>query len=219
MPQYAIKRATGPVVLNGTIDDTAWADADVLSVDNYPWFVGGDKQATAARLLYDDRNLYVQFQCQDRHSSAYVTQLNGPVCRDSCVEFFASIDPAAGPDYFNWEINCCGQITLGYGPHRQNRRRILPEQAGQLHIMSPYPGPIKGESPDDKSWWIAAAMPWDILSEFCAKTIEPRPGVQWKGNVYRCGGKTDPQYACWNWVNTPQPDFHRPEFFAPIVFE
>jgi hypothetical protein len=40
-----------------------------------------------------------------------------------------------------------------------------------------------------------------------------------KGNFYKCADGTDsPHYVTWNPVQTPTPDFHRPEFFGELYF-
>jgi len=49
--------------------------------------------------------------------------------------------------------------------------------------------------------------------------IRDRSGTVWRANFYRCGGKTDTQYACWNPIGCEKPDFHRPEFFGDLTFE
>ena len=218
MKTYVIQRATGPVPLCGDAAAGAWQAAEVAQIDQYPWYNGGQKQGTEVRVLYDDRAVYAQFLCQDRHIFAQVTQVNGNVCLDSCVEFFATIEPDKGPDYFNLEANCCGTPLLGYGPARRPRIAIRPEQASRIRIATSVPGPTKAESPSDNGWWLAAAVPLDFISEFTGARIAPGPGTRWKANFYRCGGKTDPQFAAWSPIPWERPDFHRPEFFGDVTF-
>ena len=39
-------------------------------------------------------------------------------------------------------------------------------------------------------------------------------------NLYKCGDSlARPHYLSWQPVATPHPDFHRPEFFKPVLFE
>jgi len=189
-----------------------------LRISDYPWYVGGDKQGTVVRVLYDDESIYLRFRCEDRHIYAETTELNGRVYEDSCVEFFATIDPEAGPDYFNLEINCCGQILMGFGPDCYQRTPITPQLASRIRIETSLAGPTKVESPGDNGWWVAVAVTFEMLSEFASQPVSPAPGTIWRANFYRCGGRTDPQYACWNHVDAPEPDFHRPEFFGELIF-
>lgn len=217
MRQYKINPTSQAPPLCGDIDGTAWAAAEVLSIDNWPWHQGGLKQQTEARLLYDNQALYLQFQCDDVHSYAEATELNGAVYKDSCVELFAAPgrDPAEG--YFNFEANCCGTFHLGFGPGRDGRQLITPELAKRIEVATSIPGPTKNESPTDQHWWLAAKLPLEVIAGMAGRAVQAKPGDLWRANFYRCGGKTDDQYACWNPITVASPDFHRPECFGRLL--
>lgn len=215
---YIVKPTAERPPFAGQVEGTPWQQASSLHIDQFPWYQGGLKQATQVRLLYDAHSLYLRFLCEDRHIWAQARELNGPVHLDSCVEFFASPAPMQVPDYFNVEVNCCGALHLGFGPGRPGRKKISPELARRIRIATSVPGPAKEESPDDASWWVCCELPFDVLSEFIGRPVEPARGTIWRANFYRCGGKTDPQYACWRPTGTPEPDYHRPEAFGEILF-
>ena len=218
MRRYTVRRVVGAIPLTGRVSGTAWEHACVLRIDRYPWYERGRRQSTTVRLLCSGATLFVQFRCRDRHSSARETKLNGDVYLDSCVELFAMPRPAAGDAYFNLEINCCGCMHLGWGAGRPDRRLATPEIARRIPIATSVPAPTKDESHDDRTWWVAVALPFAALSDFAGMPIRPRPGAAWGANLYRCGGQTDPQYACWNPIDWPRPDYHRPEFFGRLRF-
>ena len=215
--QYVIRRAKGEVRL--ACDDPAWEQADRLAIDVWPWYAAGEKQATRAAVLYDDRAVYALFICQDRHIHAVETRPNGDVYLDSTVEWFAAPAPGRDGGYFNLEANCCGTIHLGWGPGREGRRLAEPDVFNDLCVVTSIPTPTKAESLNDDGWWLAAALPFKALSRFAGFTVAPASGDAWRANFYRCGGKTDPQYACWNPIAFEKPDFHRPEFFGDLTFE
>lgn len=218
MKNYVIRNAASAVPLTGD-KAGAWAGANELTVGEFPWFKGGSRQGTTARALYDERALYLQFVCEDKHIWSQARPLNGPVCIDSCVEFFASPLPGQGPEYFNFEANCCGQFHVGFGPGRGDRKLIDPGIARGIRVATSVPGPLKDESPTDAGWWLAAALPFETLAKFTGLEIAPASRSIWRANFYRCGGKTNQQFACWNVVGTPGPDFHQPEFFGEVRFE
>lgn len=214
MASYVIERAGGTVDLTGQ----EWLGANVALVDQFPWFTSGVKEKTQARALYDDQALYLQFHCSDSHISAEARALNGPVCRDSCVEFFASPHPDLREHYFNFEANCCGALHLGFAANRLNRQLVDAAAAKAIRVVSSIDAPTKDEQADDKSWWLAARIPFAVVAEMAQMPIAPRKGDRWRGNMYRCGGVTNPQYACWNWIDLPKPDFHTPKFFGEMIF-
>ena len=222
MKQYKMRKTTGEAALCGEVTGTEWEKANKLSVNEYPWFKSGNKQGTTVRMLYDERAVYVQFLCEDKHIYADHTEVNSSVCIDSCVEFFAKPLPRDNERYFNLEVNCCGNFLLGWGRNIKDIAGtfVAPElSTSYLKIASSEPGPRKAESPEDNGWWMAAKIPFELINQISGDEIRPVSGTVWRANFYRCGGQTDPQYACWNLVGTPNPDYHQPEFFGELVFE
>ena len=222
MRSYTVKGVSNEVPLSGEVAGTPWSDAESLNIDNYPWFKSGEKKATKVRLLYDDQAIYIQFLCEDNHIYAAHTEINSSVCADSCVEFFAIPQPDGDNRYFNLEINCCGTFLLGWGKNIQEicAGFVDPELSTKyLKIAASVEGPKKEESPQDNGWWVTATIPFELISDLSGRKIQPINGTSWLANFYRCGGKTNQQYACWNWIDYPLPDYHRPEFFGEIVFE
>lgn len=65
IPHYEVKRAASPIVVDGKPDDKAWGAAGRIEL-LFPWEAQtGAKQKTVARLLWDDENLYVSYECDD----------------------------------------------------------------------------------------------------------------------------------------------------------
>lgn len=221
--RYTVARADRQVPLTGDPTAAPWPAAQVAPIDVFPWFRFGARQETRVRLLYDEQALYAQYNCQDAHSYAETTQLNGPVWRDSCVELFACPDPARS-DYFNFEMNCCGTFLLFFNmPGAEPSRKVItPELAGRVRVAASLPGPIKAESPTDENWWAAARLPFDVIAELSGQPVRVGPGTKWRANFYRCGGRVDPQHGCWSPIDATanlRPCYHLPEYFGTLAFE
>ncbi len=215
---YEIVRATEMPELCGCAGCGPWSTANALEISNFPWYQSGDKQATTVRMLYDDNALYVQFLCEDKHIDAKSRELNGMVCQDSCVEFFAMTNPSINGDYFNLEINCCGRVHLGLGEGRPDRTLAPQAIVDCLQIVTSVESATKDASADDDGWWVAAAIPFDVLSDYTGHPVAPGAGSQWRANCFRCGGQVDDQYGVWSPVQWDHPDYHRPEFFSLLRF-
>jgi hypothetical protein len=214
--RYLVARINGELELKGDPAGEPWSGLDALKIACFPWYRAGSKQGTTVKACYSHACLYLLFVCEDRHISARRTVLNSDVYRDSCVELFASVPEDPGC-YFNLEMNCCGAILLGYGPDRGHRRPASQEIASRIRIHHSVPGPTN-ESPDDKGWLLEVALPFDVVGELAGRPVTVRPGTRWRANLYRCGGATDRQHACWSPIPTPEPDFHRPEYFGLLEF-
>lgn len=215
MPEYTIPR-TADFAVDADPTKDAWQGAPALAIDNFTWYTSGDKQATDVRLLWSETGVYALFTCEDKHIGASVTDLNGPVCKDSCVEFFATVDPERRPDYFNLEMNCCGVVHLGFGPDRHDRKLIYKELADRIEIATTVAGPPKNEQPEDDGWVLEVKLPFSVLEQFCDYTFGGQ-GTVWNANFYRCGG-TDEQHSTTFPIEKDRPDFHLPQFFRPIQF-
>jgi hypothetical protein len=71
-PRLAIRRATGPITIDGDLSDPGWKDA--VRIDTFWETKKGDAVAppvaTVARLAYDDRYFYAAFEFADPHPEA-----------------------------------------------------------------------------------------------------------------------------------------------------
>jgi hypothetical protein len=73
---YHLRRATGPVKLDGQPDDPAWAPAQVATDfwQVQPLDTGRANTKTEVRMVYDDQNLYVLAVCHQTKPGAYVVE-------------------------------------------------------------------------------------------------------------------------------------------------
>ncbi len=73
-PAFHIKRATGPVRIDGVIDETAWKEAEVVDElwQQFPSDTSRSKTRTEFRATYDDDFLYVSAIAYDNVKGGYV---------------------------------------------------------------------------------------------------------------------------------------------------
>lgn len=218
MKRCRISRVNEPVPLTGRVMDTPWEAADPVRIHEYPWGVPGSKRSTVVRSAYDENALYLQYHADDAIIRAETDDLNGPVWEDSCVEFFATIDPQRKPHYINFEVNCIGTFRLGFGPNRQNRELITADQAESIRVESSLDEQPAANATTDH-WWVAIALPFETLATVTGDSVSPSEGTVWQGNFHRLGPHDTSFFATWNPVNTPKPDFHQPSEFGQLVFK
>ena len=223
MKEYTITRAESDVPLGEAVDGTPWENAPAFRIDEFSWHEGGPKPLTTGRACYDDEAIYLQFFVEDDDISAEVTTLNGPTFEDSSVEFFADPTPEKDSRYFNFEPNCCGQFKVAWQDASWQERGlerdlISPELASRVSIETSISGPTTAGRQED-GWWLAAAIPFDVLSELTGHDISPTAGTEWRGNFYRSGVASDSQKATWNQIDKSEPDYHSPEYFGRLLFD
>jgi hypothetical protein len=196
-------------------DFPGWENIESFQIENYPWYEKGLKQDTQMQLAIAQGALWWRAVASDIHSFAQVTELNGPVYADSCVEFFLSPRNQLGSAYLNFEVNCCGTLHLAYGDGRENRRLCTLEEAAQIEVRTSIASPVKLEKPIDSEWQIEVRIPLALIESMIKEDLN---FDTWHANFYRCGGRVEDQYATWNPVSTAQPDYHRPEHFGKLTF-
>ncbi len=208
MSQYSISKITG--------QRPDWPTISALTINQYPWYQDGTKQNTQVKLCANEETLFIQMLAQDNYSFAKQTQLNNKlICEDSCVEFFFSPSGVLGSSYVNVEVNCCGTLHIAYGAARENRQFISLEVASLIQRRSSITSPVKFETEDDSQWTVEIALPFAAIEQLTGEQVNKD---KWFANFYRCGGRTEPQYAVWHNINAPEPDYHRPEQFGELVF-
>src|SRR5512143_3782063 len=105
VPRYEAHRAAAPLVIDGKLDDKAWAAAPAVELI-FPWeSQTGAKQKTTVRLLWDDRYLYAGYECEDRDIVAVHTERDDPTYRDDAVELFVNPKPSQTGVYLGLEMN------------------------------------------------------------------------------------------------------------------
>jgi hypothetical protein len=217
--KYGVKRADGPVALDGKWDGGQWKKAGVLACENYM----GDKPEhfpkTQAKMLYDDVAVYVMFRVEDRYVRA-VAGNQGPVCRDSCVEFFFVPDSTIeNRIYFNVEMNCGGNMLFHWNSEPRKGKEIAETDCKEVEVYHSLAAKIDPEITEPTTWVAAYRLPIAVLEKYSA-VARPGKGVVWRANFYKCADATShPHWLTWAKVDKPRPDFHVPQFFDEIVFE
>jgi hypothetical protein len=216
LPQQDIFRASSPITIDAKLDEPAWRQAPAVSDFHFNWWKEGAKEQTVAKLLWDDKNLYVAFFCHDRHISADIVQRHGPVSRDDCVEVFISPNTSKPRNYYGFEINALGTM-LNFIRADWYKGPPNNEPEGVRYRTSFHGLSVKNESPDDDHWVLELAIPFGNF-KMDAPNTPPRDGDTWRLNLNRAGGKTDAQYSTWSPVSTERPNFHVPEAFGSVRF-
>lgn len=198
MKEYVLKRVEG---------QPDWRQIPVMHIDYQKTDVQHGIQAWA-QLCWSEEGIHVHLACKEKRIRMEGKEKLSPIWEDSCLEFF--IRPTEDMHYLNIEFNpnCC--IFLGYSMRKPNiTRLILPNHMETFR-------PVVNFTQD--GWEITYIVPFSLIQNFFT-TFEPKSGLQFYGNCYKCGDKTEiPHYLMWN----PLPlecSFHSPEHFGRLILE
>jgi len=220
MKLYHVRRVESDFEVDGARVKPVWDRAEAAGVDLYPWRRPDDPPPprVEARLLYSPRKLYVRFHAVERRIVARNVEYQGPVCQDSCVEFFVAPADAA---YLNFEINCIGTLLLFKCRPVRRFEPIPAEAVSGIRIATSLPAgraiPEPAAGPAE-GYVVEYSVPLPFFAAHTGCPI-PVPGTTWRANFYKCCDLgPEPAWGTWSPVGTPGPDFHRPEYFGELRF-
>ena len=219
IPKYEVRRAVLPLVIDGRLDDKAWAAANTAEL-TFPWdSQTGAKQKTVARLLWDDDNLYVSYECEDADVTANFTQRDDPTYRDDAVEIFINPKPAQQTTaYIGLEMNARGVLYdyLAVAVAPNSRLLFKRFNLDGVKVAALVRGTLNQRGDKDRGWSLEVSVPWANFEEF-SKT--PAPGAIWSFNLNRWDGVApDRRMSIWSDSMRERPDPHVPERFGEMRF-
>ncbi len=214
-PSYTVRR-----IEESGADEPAprpWTAIAPLAIDHYLWLANGYEPRVEARLCWSPRFLHVRFRAEELRIRVRYTKFQDPVYKDSCVELFVDMFPAKRLGYVNFETNAAGTLLAAFGPDRSRRTPLWPEDLAGFAVEGTVSGPVDGEHGAD-AWTVEYRVPMGLFGKIYGEDVVP--GHRAAANFYKCGDETErPHYGAWSPVDTPAPDFHRPEFFGELLFE
>ncbi len=155
--------------------------------------------------------LFIDFFVRCNYLRAVNEEDNSPVHEDSCVEFFVS--PGCDGHYWNFEFNCIGTLSASHRTERDKPTRLTSDELKRIVRFASCGNRPFQELEGLFTWNLLAAIPLDLIGV----RYEGRP-IEMKANFYKCAsGTSQPHFLSWTPIDSPRPDFHRPEFFGDIT--
>lgn len=166
---------------------------------------------TSIAVAHSGTHIYIDFFVRCNYLRAVNFENNSSVHQDSCVEFF--VCPTGELPYYNFEFNCIGTAHAACRLNRHDGTPLTDEQLGRIKRFASCGSKPFQELEGLFSWNLLVAIPLDLMN----LKYEGQP-LHMKGNFYKCADLTaSPHFLSWAPIDTPEPDFHRPEFFADIT--
>jgi len=218
---YDVHRAQSPITIDGVLTDKEWGSAP----DTTPFrecFQPGDlvEARTTAKLLWDDKYLYVAFTCWDPDVFNTYTKRDDPIYAEEAAEIF--IDPEGKGRHY-WEVdvsprNVVADLMVLAGGYQGHSGVMSRYNVKGLKTGVKVYGTLDNRDDKDEKWTAEMAIPW---SDFKGRKVDvpPKVGDSWRVNMFRCeraspGGEDD-QFLSWS---LSPGVFHQPKNFGVIRF-
>lgn len=212
LPVYRVARVASPIEIDGRLDEPAWRAA--LQIPMVDSLTGAPpRYPTVARILRDERYLYVAFDCSD--DQVFVRpgrQHDDPIYEDEAVEVF--LDPTGtGRNYVEIDVSPAG---VTFDARFESWRSDL-GWARLWESGAPVAAWIDRSRSGERGWTAELRLPIEAVR---GAEPPPRPGSRWRANLYRLethnragaveGQAFSPPY---------RGDFHALDRFGWLVFD
>ena len=221
VPTARALKLAAPIVVDGHLDEPAWGEAERLgpfvhsrdgrSALRLPDGSEEPLRGTWARIAWDERGLYVGFECEDPDVWARETGRDDPdLPGDEVVEVFLD-DGGDEQIYVEVELSPAGAIydllvirpraPVDYAPGapflpypQWSAHEIEAAVAvdGALDLVATKGGGARADAdPDDRGWSAELAIPWSAFrtattpSRATIRKPKAQPGDRWRVNFYR----------------------------------
>ena len=213
---YHCPKVSKPPVINGRINDAAWKCAQVVTLVDAA--KGGKcAQTTTARMCWDDRNLYVAFDCADKDIYGTFRKHDDRLFEQEVVEVF--LDPDDNPKrYYEIEVSPRNVVfdALIDNPDGQSAGALsdFGWNCKGLRTAVVVDGTLDNRQDVDRGWTVELAIPFRSIGR-----STPKPGEEWRGNLYRIDRFPEPmEFQAWSPTLRDPANFHVPKQFGTILF-
>jgi hypothetical protein len=197
------------------VAETLESEIAPLKLEQVNWEEFPYQPEVSVQVAYNENELFLHYEVAEQAVKAVVTENNGRVWTDSCVEFFLS--PEGNDVYYNLEMNCIGTALLGFRKKGDPTVHASDEVIGSIRRISSLGNKPFPEKKEPANWEITIAIPWEA---FFKHELKPVEGQKMRGNFYKCGDELSvPHFVSWTRIKTESPAFHVPEFFGGLEFE
>jgi hypothetical protein len=217
-PSTIAVRADGEITIDGDLTEASWqaaprTQAFVNTVDGS----NADIRASA-RVLWDDRNMYVAFEVADRFVSNTITERDGHLWEQDAVEIM--LDPDGDEaNYFEIQVS---PTNVVFDTRYDTRRQ--PQPFGDVAWNSRLTAAVhvRGTANDeaaDQGYIAEIAIPWQAFRAGRPAAVRPDAGGNWRMNFYVMDKRQGGAMGSAGWSPTHERDFHVPSRFGTVTFQ
>ncbi len=213
LPTYTVHQTSAKITIDGKVDEPAWKKAEVFTDFRLADGTTKPTYKTEFRALWDAKNLYLAYVCEDPKIIATLTKRDDPVYSQDCVEAFFSTGSEL-THYYEFEFSPKGTV-LDADVYQDVELRWKKDvrtawNCAGLKVATHVEG-----TGQHQRWSIEIALPFTSIGrDLKAPTI----GQQWRGNFYRIEYSTPTtESICWSpiWGDS---GFHTRDRFGHLVF-
>jgi hypothetical protein len=223
--RYVARMVGKPIKVDGKLDEAAWNDAPSTGAFVNTMSGAPVDQKTEAKLLWDNKFLYVAFNNTDSDVWSSLTKRDDKLWTQEADELMIDAD-GNGKTYVELQVAPNGNVFDTYLPeYRKYEDSIDPKKKpyswnSKMNVKVHVDGTLNKRDDQDKGWTVEMAIPLEDVRgmDKNAAKLPPTPGDTWRINMFRMDVPAGKQQQASGWSPPMVGDFHALDKFGDLVF-
>ncbi|MDC0584740.1 carbohydrate-binding family 9-like protein [Bacteroidales bacterium] len=222
--QINVPKASSNITVDGKLDEKCWQKSPVHTFNHfYNVDKPTDKQTATFRMLWDDVNLYLFYQCNDQYITAREKVWDGAPYLDDCAEIFILPTTDKINMHFGYELNLykVANDFVFLNDFYKNERIAVKAYNPDYEVAVTIDGTLNDNSDKDKGWTMEMAIP--IKAFYTAGQLTPfSEGAVWRFIAVRQDrndAEGERRSTSTNFpIHPKKVDVHDPKYFGLMKF-
>ncbi|WP_147415853.1 carbohydrate-binding family 9-like protein [Ulvibacterium marinum] len=178
---FEASKTNQKIVVDGKLNEEVWQRTEARTLDYfYRIEQQDDEQKTTFRMLWDEQNIYLFYQMEDKFLTVRETRRDGEPYLDDCAEIFFITAPDSLDTHFGYELNLnkASNDFIYFNRYYKGKDVVYKTFNPEFKVEITYDGTINDNSDIDKGWTMEMAIPISNFGEL--GEIEPiQKGTHW----------------------------------------
>lgn len=225
--RYVARKVKKGPKLDGKLDEPIWAEAPSMGVFLNTLTGEPVRQRTEAKMLWDDKFVYLAFQNQDDDVWGDFDKRDDKLWQQEAVEIMIDAN-GDGKTYTEYQVSPKGTVFDTYLPEYRKYEDSLDPKAkpfswnSGLKAAVTVEGTLGKREDTDKGWVAEIAIPLADVSGMAkgadAVKVPPAIGDTWRVNLFRLDVTKASGQEAQGWSPPMVGDFHKLDRFGTVVF-
>lgn len=180
-PVFKASKSLDEITVDGKMDEDSWKKTEARDLDYfYRVEKSDDDQQTTFRMLWDEQNLYLFYEMQDKYLTAREKERDGEPYLDDCAEIFFITAPDSLDTHFGYELNLykAANDFIYFNDYFKGKDVVFKTFSPDFEVEVTYEGTINDNSDIDVGWTMEMAIPISNFGAF-GQLVPVAVGNQW----------------------------------------
>ena len=162
---FKVSKAGTSIQIDGKLD-AAWKQTEVRTLDHYRRDEkADDRQKTKFRMLWDEENVYVFFECKDKYITARETERDGEPYFDDCAEIFLIPANEQLDMHYGFELNLykASNDFIFLNRFQNGVHGLIKSYNPDFDVAVSIDGTLNDNSDTDTGWTMDMARPLKLF--------------------------------------------------------